>query len=117
MNTGTLAGMTKQKRGYSREFPVDQSRRIKREIDWVPPALDRAMRAKLKREGLSLRALTLRLWTQWLDEPLRCGVVGEPEAGRKVCELPAGHDGYHRSGTVKWLGYHHRGERAREDGR
>jgi hypothetical protein len=35
-----------------------------------------------------------------------CGVIGEPEAGRKVCELPAGHDGYHQQGNVRWLGYH-----------
>jgi len=55
------------KRGYSREFPIDQSRRIKREIDWVPPSLDRSLRAKLKREGLSLRVLTLRLWKQWVE--------------------------------------------------
>lgn len=34
-----------------------------------------------------------------------CGAVGEPEAGRMVCELPAGHDGYHRQGRVQWLGY------------
>ena len=59
--------MAKSKRGYSRDFPIDQTRRIKREIDWVPPALDRSLRAKLKREGLSLRALTLRLWKDWLE--------------------------------------------------
>lgn len=59
--------MTKTKRGYSSEFPIDQSRRIKREIDWVPPALDRTMRAKLKRDGLSLRTLTLRLWKEWVE--------------------------------------------------
>ena len=59
--------MTAQKRGYSREFPIDQTRRIKREIDWVPPALDRSLRAKCKREGLSLRVVTLRLWTEWLS--------------------------------------------------
>jgi len=35
-----------------------------------------------------------------------CGVVGEPEAGRMVCELHAGHDGYHQQGRVRWLGYH-----------
>jgi hypothetical protein len=57
-----------QKRGYSRDFPVDQSRRIKREIDWVPPVMDRALRAKLKREGISLRALTLTLWKEWLEK-------------------------------------------------
>lgn len=55
-----------KKRGYSSEFPIDQTRRIKREVDWVPPALDRSLRAKLKREGLSLRTLTLRLWTEWI---------------------------------------------------
>jgi len=55
------------KRGYSSEFPVRQARRIKREIDWVPPALDRTMRAKLKREGLSLRTLTLQLWKEWVE--------------------------------------------------
>lgn len=61
--------MAKPKRGYSHEFPINQSRRIKREIDWVPPALDRSLRAKMKREGLSLRVLTLRLWTDWLHAP------------------------------------------------
>jgi hypothetical protein len=65
MNTGKLTAMAK--RGYSREFPIDQSRRIKREIDWVPPALDRSLRAKLKREGLSLRTLTLTLWKRWVE--------------------------------------------------
>lgn len=68
-SAATIGGMAKAKRGYSREFPTDQARRIKREIDWVPPALDRSLRAKLKREGLSLRALTLRLWQDWIDGP------------------------------------------------
>jgi hypothetical protein len=62
---GKIAAMPK-KRGYSTEFPTNQRKRIKREIDWVPPVLDRALRAKLKREGLSLRALTLRLWTEYV---------------------------------------------------
>jgi hypothetical protein len=35
-----------------------------------------------------------------------CGVVGFPHAGKKVCELPNGHEGYHQQGTVSWLGYH-----------
>jgi hypothetical protein len=61
-----ITGMGKSKRGYSNEFPIDQSRRIKKEIDWVPPSLDRSLRAKLKRDGLSLRLLTLRLWSEWL---------------------------------------------------
>lgn len=57
----------KQKRGYSREFPQRSDRRIKREIDRVPPKLDEAVQAKLKREGISLRALTLRLWKDWVE--------------------------------------------------
>jgi hypothetical protein len=57
------------KRGYSREFPKRTDRRIKREIDWVPPTLDAKVQAKCKREGVSLRALTLRLWTEWVALP------------------------------------------------
>lgn len=37
-------------------------------------------------------------------EPL-CHVVGFPEAGRKVCQLRKGHEGYHQDGSVRWLGY------------
>ena len=54
-------------RGYSRTFPTKTSRRIKREIDRVPPGLDAKLRAKLKREGVSLRALTLGLWKKWIE--------------------------------------------------
>ena len=61
----TIAGMAK--RGYSREFTPRTDRRIKREIDRVPPTLDEAVQAKCKREGVSLRALTLRLWKDWVD--------------------------------------------------
>jgi hypothetical protein len=55
------------KRGYSRDFPKRSDNRIKREIDYVPPSLDRRLRAKLKREGKSLRALTLTLWKEWVE--------------------------------------------------
>lgn len=66
MNTGNIAGMAK-KRGYSREFTPRTDRRIKREIDRVPPTLDEAVQAKCRREGISLRALTLTLWRMWSD--------------------------------------------------
>lgn len=56
------------KRGYSREFTPRTERRIKIEIDRVPPSIDDALRAKVKREGLSIRSLTLRLWKDWIDE-------------------------------------------------
>lgn len=65
MIAGKLAGMAK--RGYSREFTPRSDRRIKREIDRVPPTLDAAVQAKCKRVGVSLRALTLRLWKEWVE--------------------------------------------------
>jgi predicted HicB family RNase H-like nuclease len=61
----TIANMAK-KRGYSNEFPTDQSKRVKLEVDWVPPDLARKVKAKAKREGVSLRTLILRLLTEWL---------------------------------------------------
>lgn len=68
MSTGILAGMAKQKRGYSREFTPKTDRRIKIEVDRVPPTLNDAVRAKAKREGISLRALILGLLKDWLDK-------------------------------------------------
>lgn len=65
MNTGKLAGMAK--RGYSREFTPRTDRRIKRDIDRVPPGLDEKVKAKCKRAGISLRALTLTLWRMWVE--------------------------------------------------
>jgi len=61
-----LAGMAK--RGYSREFTPRTERRIKIDIDRVPPTLADALRAKVKREGLSVRSVTLTLWKEWIDK-------------------------------------------------
>lgn len=69
MNTGRLAAMAK--RGYSREFPKRTERRIKREIDRVPPTLDEKVQAKLRREKVSLRWLTLTLWKMWADDQIQ----------------------------------------------
>jgi hypothetical protein len=63
----TIASMTKQKRGYSREFTPQTDRRVRLEVDRIPPTLYDAVLAKAKREGVSLRALTLRLWKEWLQ--------------------------------------------------
>jgi hypothetical protein len=59
--------MAKQKRGYSREFTPKTDRRVRLEVDRIPPTLYDAVVAKAKREGVSLRALTLRLWKQWVE--------------------------------------------------
>lgn len=66
MNTGNIAVMAK--RGYSREFTPQTDRRIKFDIDRIPPTLFEAVKAKAKREGVSLRALTLRLWKAWIEQ-------------------------------------------------
>lgn len=55
------------KRGYSREFTPRTERRVRFEIDRIPPTLMEAVKAKAKREGVSLRTLTLRLWRDWAD--------------------------------------------------
>jgi len=57
------------KRGYSREFTPRSDRRIKIEIDRVPPTLAEALKTKARREGISIRALTLRLWKEWAVTP------------------------------------------------
>ncbi len=64
LNTGKLAAMPK--RGYSREFTPKTERRVRFEVDRIPPTLYDAVKAKATREGISLRALTLRLWKEWL---------------------------------------------------
>jgi hypothetical protein len=56
------------KRGWSREFTPHTDRRVRFEIDRIPPTLLDAVKAKARREGVSLRTLTLRLWTQWLNQ-------------------------------------------------
>jgi hypothetical protein len=58
-----------KKRGYSRAFTPRTERRIKHDIDRVPATLDTRLRAKLARTGLSLRHVTLTLWTQWVEAP------------------------------------------------
>ncbi len=54
------------KRGYSREFTPRTERRVRFELDRIPPTLLDAVKAKARREGISLRALTLKLWTKWV---------------------------------------------------
>ena len=54
------------KRGYSRDFTPKTERRVTFTIDRIPPTLLNAVRAKAKREGISLRALILGLLKDWL---------------------------------------------------
>lgn len=57
-----------KKRGYSRDFTPQTERRVRFEVDRIPPTLYDAVKAKAKRKGISLRALTLGLWKDWVDD-------------------------------------------------
>jgi hypothetical protein len=81
MNTGIVSAMAK--RGYSREFTPKTERRVRLEIDRIPPTLMDAVKAKAKREGVSLRALTLTLWKRWLDEATSGGSCREQSEPNK----------------------------------
>lgn len=59
--------MTK-KRGYSDEFPTTREKRVYFMLDKIPPALWIRVKAKAKREGVSLRALILGWCKEWVDE-------------------------------------------------
>lgn len=55
------------KRGYSREFTPRSATYGRYLLDKVPATLWLEVKAKAKREGVSLRALILRLLTEWLE--------------------------------------------------
>ncbi len=56
-------------RPFSQEFSVSRDTpRIRYEVDRIPPQLLARMRRATKRAHVSLRTLTLQLWTSWLAE-------------------------------------------------
>lgn len=57
----------KRKRAYSNEFPTGVLPNRKIGIDWVPPRLLRAARARAKRENVSLRVQILRMLSAWVQ--------------------------------------------------
>lgn len=61
--------MPSRKRGYSNEFQTGVKPNRKIGVDWVPPKLLRAVRAKAKREGVSVRVIILRFLTSWVEAP------------------------------------------------
>jgi predicted DNA binding CopG/RHH family protein len=56
------------KRGYSREFTPKTERRVTLSINRVPPTLMAAVKAKAKREGISMRALLLGWLKAWVEK-------------------------------------------------
>jgi hypothetical protein len=62
--------MTAKKRAYSREFKRGPTAEKRRSIAVVAPfTLAKAFRAKVKRLGLSQRALILGWIKRWTEEP------------------------------------------------
>lgn len=56
------------KRGYSREFTPASEKHGRYLLDKIPADLWRRVRAKAKRDGISVRALILGLLQRWLGE-------------------------------------------------
>lgn len=54
------------KRGYSRDFTPRSGTYGRYLLDKIPATLWRDVKAKAKREGISIRALLLKLLTDWL---------------------------------------------------
>jgi hypothetical protein len=56
------------KRGYSKDFKPHGETGKRYLLDQIPAGLWTRVREKAKREGVSLRALILRLLTEWLEK-------------------------------------------------
>lgn len=56
------------KRGYSKEFKPHGDTGKRYLLDQIPAGLWARVRAKAKQEGISLRALILKLLTEWLED-------------------------------------------------
>jgi hypothetical protein len=69
MSASTIAGMAK--RGYSREFKPHGDTGKRYLLDNIPAGLWRDVQAKAKREGVSMRALILKLLTDYIGRPTR----------------------------------------------
>lgn len=64
----SAAGYTRgmAKRGYSREFRPHGDSGKRYLLDQIPAGLWRDVQAKAKKEGVSIRALILKLLSEWL---------------------------------------------------
>lgn len=63
MSAATIGSMTK--RGYSRDFKPHGATGKRYLLDKIPAGLWADVRAKAKRDGVSLRALILKLLMDW----------------------------------------------------
>lgn len=56
-----------KKRGYSDAFPTTRPKRVYFMLDKIPPALWVRVKAKARRQGISLRALILGWCKEWVE--------------------------------------------------
>jgi hypothetical protein len=63
-----IAAMTK-KRGYTYDFTPKSEKHGRYLLDKIPADLWRRVKAKAKREGVSVRAFLLQRLTEWVGEP------------------------------------------------
>lgn len=61
-----MTAAEKKKRGYSRDFRPHGDTGKRYLLDDIPAGLWSAVKDKARREGVSIRALILRLLTDWL---------------------------------------------------
>ena len=65
MPTTTIAAMAK--RGYSREFKPHGDTGKRYLLDQIPAGLWTGVKVKAKRDGISIRALILKLLKDWIE--------------------------------------------------
>lgn len=65
---GSVSAAEKKKRGYSRDFTPRTERRLQITVDKVPATLFDQVKAKAKREGISIRALVLAFLKEWVSK-------------------------------------------------
>lgn len=61
-----MVAAERKKRGYSREFKPHGETGKRYLLDSIPAGLWADVKVKAKREGVSIRALILRLLTEWV---------------------------------------------------
>ncbi len=67
LNRAAVRYVMAKKRGYSDEFPTTREKRVYFMLDKIPPALWIRVKAKAKREGVSLRSLILKWCQEWVE--------------------------------------------------
>lgn len=68
MRAAAKLGSMTQKRGYSKDFTPRGKTGKRYLLDSIPAGLWTAVREKCKREGVSIRALILKLLKDWIEK-------------------------------------------------